>query len=225
MTPDFQRDPESDHRAVVPPLSVELAGLLSEDATHQLTLNQLLGQTSGRGPYGLMILLSLPFMVPISLPGVSNLFGGVIVYLAWRLGCGHPPRLPRKLGDHPVSSGLLARALRAGVRLLAWVERLVRPRYPRWIQSRSGQVVGAVALALGGIMLALPLPPTILLSNFIPAIGVLLVAASMMEEDGLVVWLGYAATIASAIYLIVMILLHYELLLRLILSSTAWWNS
>ena len=225
MMPHRPMDSTVDTRAVVPPLSVELAALLSGDGAESLTLNHLLSRTSGRGPFGLIILLSLPFMVPISLPGVSNLFGAVIVYLAWRLGCGHPPRLPRALGDRKVSGGLFARVLRAGVRLLAWVERLVRPRKPAWIQSRTGRVLGAAALALGGLMLALPLPPTILFSNFVPAIGVLLVAASMMEEDGLVIWLGYLATIASAIYLTMMIGLHFEILLRLIRTSTQWWNS
>ncbi len=218
-------NPPLDTRTVVPPLSAELSALLSGEGSEGLTLNQLLSKTSGRGPFGLIILLSLPFMVPVSLPGVSNLFGAVIVYLAWRLGCGHPPRLPRSLGDRQVSGGLFARVLRAGVRLLAWIERLVRPRKSGWIQSRAGRVFGAAALALGGIMLALPLPPTILFSNFIPAIGVLLVAASMMEEDGMVIWLGYVATIASAIYLTIMIGLHLELLLRFIRTSTHWWNS
>lgn len=218
-------NPPPDTRNVVPPLSVELAALLAGDGSETLTLNQLLSNTSGRGPFGLIILLSLPFMVPVSLPGVSNLFGAVIVYLAWRLGCGHPPRLPRSLGDRQVSGGLFSRVLRVGVRLLSWVERLVRPRNSGWIQSRTGKVVGAAALAMGGLMLALPLPPTILLSNFIPAVGVLLVAASMMEEDGLVVWLGYISTIASACYLTVMISLHFEILIRLIRTFTDWWNS
>lgn len=206
----------------IPPLSVELDQMLANFDGTSLTLNQLLVKTAARGPYGFMILLSLPFMIPISLPGVSNLFGVIIVYLSWRLGFGFPPRLPSQFGDRNVQSGLFARALRAGVRVLRWVERWVRPRHSRWIRTSAGRIVGASGLALGGIMLALPLPPTIPLSNFIPAVAVVVLAASMMEEDGWVIWLGYLTTLASAVYLSVMITLHFEFFRYLLRSALQW---
>lgn len=204
------------------PLSVELDQVLADFNGQSLTLNQLLVRTAARGPYGFIILLSLPFMIPISLPGVSNLFGVIIVYLAWRLCLGFPPKLPSQFGDRNVQSGLFARALRAGVRVLRWVERWVRPRHSQWIRTRAGRMMGASGLALGGIMLALPLPPTIPLSNFIPAVAIVVLAASMMEEDGWVIWLGYLTTLASAAYLSVMIALHLEFFRYLLRSAIQW---
>lgn len=207
------------------PLSVELRRAIEERSGKPLTLNQLLEATAGRGPYGLMILLSLPFMVPVSLPGISNVFGAVILYLAWRLALGHPPRLPKRWGDRKFQSGFLTTALNAGVRVLGWIERLVRPRYPAWVLSRAGRQTTAIALGAGGFMLALPLPPTIPLSNFIPAVAVVLLAASIMEEDGVVIWVGYATTIGAAVYLVSMILLHVEILVRLVHPLVDWWKS
>ena len=206
----------------VRPLSIELEQVLADFHGQSFTLNQLLIKTAARGPYGFMILLSLPFMIPISLPGVSNLFGIIIVYLAWRLCLGFPPRLPRQFGDRNVQSGLFARALRAGIRVLRWIERWVRPRHSQWIRSRAGRIIGAGGLALGGVMLALPLPPTIPLSNLVPAIAVIILAASQMEEDGWTIWLGYLTTLASAVYLSVMIALHLEFFRFLLRSAIQW---
>ncbi|MHB1308221.1 MAG: exopolysaccharide biosynthesis protein, partial [Limisphaerales bacterium] len=39
--------------------------------------------------------------------------------------------------------------------------------------------------------LGLPIPPIIPLSNMFPAIAILLIALSMMEEDGMLIWAGY----------------------------------
>ena len=57
------------------PLSDQLTALFQSGQEEDLTLNQLLSRTADRGPYGLIILLCLPFMAPVALPGVSNVFG------------------------------------------------------------------------------------------------------------------------------------------------------
>jgi hypothetical protein len=45
-----------------------------------------------------VILLSLPFVVWVSVPGMSTLCGPAILVLAGRLAVGKPARLPRTLG-------------------------------------------------------------------------------------------------------------------------------
>lgn len=145
--------------------------------------------------------MCLPFMAPFAMPGVSNVFGVVIAMLAWRILRGEPARLPRRLGNRSVQGRVLARVVAASIRVLGWVERLTRPRGPAWLQGAQLRRFNALVLAYGGLLLAAPIPPIIPVSNLAPAIGILLVAASMMERDGIMIWAGYAATLGATVYI------------------------
>ncbi|MCW5556702.1 MAG: exopolysaccharide biosynthesis protein [Verrucomicrobiae bacterium] len=197
--------------ATPPSLSGQLQAIFRNPETVDLTLNELLERTADRGPYGLIILLCLPFLAPFSLPGVSNVFGLVIVMLAWRILRGESARLPRGLGRRKVQGRVLARVVSASIRVLGWVERLTCSRGPRWFQSAAAHRLGALVLVYGGLLLAAPIPPLIPFSNLTPAIGILLVAASMMERDGLMIWAGYAATVGATVYIAAMAALNIHL--------------
>jgi hypothetical protein len=207
--------PATDPRSDFVPLSGQLAAIFESEEGPDLTLNQLLTRTADRGPYGLIILLCLPFMAPVALPGVSNVFGLVIVLLSWRILRGEPARLPHRIGDRSVQGRVLARVISASIKVLHWVERLTKPRGPAWLQTANARRVNATVLAFGGLLLAAPIPPTIPVSNLIPAVGIILVAASMMERDGLMVWAGYAVTAGAAVYITAMAVLQFHLFLKL----------
>jgi len=194
-------------------LSGQLEALFRNPGAPDLTLNELLERTEDRGPYGLIILLCLPFMAPFTLPGISNLFGVVIVMLAWRVLRGRSARLPRRIGRRKVQGRVLARVISASIRVLGWIERFTCCRGPQWLQSTAARRVNALVLVYGGLMLAAPIPPVIPFSNLTPAIGILLVAASMMERDGVMIWAGYAATAGATAYIAVMAVLNIHLLL------------
>ena len=81
------------------PLSIRLAQILQrQDAVEGITLNLLLEGTEGRGFYLVIILLSLPFIVPVSIPGVSTILGLTIALLTLRLALGKSARLPQFMG-------------------------------------------------------------------------------------------------------------------------------
>ena len=51
----------------------------------------------------------------------------------------------------------------------------------------------------------LPLPsPPFLGSNALPSYGIILVAVSMMEEDGVMIWFGYLASLVATAYFVIM---------------------
>src|SRR5690242_2346107 len=82
------------------PLSASLEEILEhKEAGERLTLNFLLERTEGRGLYLVMVLLSLPFIVPVPLPGASVILGVVILVLALRLMVELPPHIPKFIGD------------------------------------------------------------------------------------------------------------------------------
>jgi hypothetical protein len=159
------------------------------------TVNQLLRRTEGRGVYLFMILLCLPFLTPVPVPGVSSPFGVVILLLAWRIAFRLPPRLPDRIGERRISFSQHPLILQTGIRFLRLVERLVKPRRSHWLAWPLVLQGNAALLALMAALLALPLP--IPFSNSLPAGAIVLLAASMMEADGWSVWAGYLMTVVT----------------------------
>jgi hypothetical protein len=60
------------------------------------------------------------------------------------------------------------------------------------------RILNGFLLAIHGILMALPLP--IPGSNSFPAWSILLIALAELEEDGILLWIGYLVSIASFIF-------------------------
>src|SRR6266498_2328435 len=83
------------------PLSQKLVQMLEANSRSDgVTLNHLLERTEGRGFYLVVILLSLPFILPVSIPGVSTVLGLAVAVLSFKLAFGAVPCLPKFMGDH-----------------------------------------------------------------------------------------------------------------------------
>lgn len=188
------------------PLSQRLARILeSQSAAQGLTLNHLLERTEGRGFYLVVILLALPFIVPVSLPGVSTALGMAIAILSFRLALGRPPRLPKFMGERQLSPAFGQKILGGSVKFLRFMEKWVKPRRTRWLTARWAVCVNALLMTYLGLLLALPFPPLPPFTNSLPTYSLILVAASTMEEDGVMIWFGYAVAIGTSIYLFLVV--------------------
>ena len=86
------------------PLSQRLLQIIEANSgTEGITLNDLLERTEGRGFYLVIILLALPFIVPVSIPGVSTVLGLSVALLSLKLAFGTQPRLPNFMGNRRLS--------------------------------------------------------------------------------------------------------------------------
>jgi hypothetical protein len=205
--PDEQEPPPSTRGSVQhEPLSVRIANVLAHwPAGEPLTLNRLLERTEGRGFYLVIILLALPFVVPVSIPGVSTLLGLTTACLALRLALGLPPRLPRFLGEREISLRFQKKVLGASIRILHFIEKLVKPRRTPWMHHPVVRSANAVLMAFMALLLALPFPPLPPFTNALPSYAIILLAASMMEEDGVTIWFAYAVMLGTIIYLVAIV--------------------
>jgi len=184
------------------PLSQKLAQILqAHDAPAGITLNQLMERTEGRGFYLVLILLSLPFIVPVSIPGVSTILGLSIALLTLRLALGKSARLPQFLGGRKLTPAFRDKILGGSVKFLRFVEKGVKPRRTRWLAARWAINANALLMAFLGLLLALPFPPFPPLTNSLPCYSIILIAASTMEEDGVMIWAGYAVSLGTTLYL------------------------
>lgn len=183
----------------IEPLSQSLVRILGGDADPEnLTINQLLERTEGRGVYLVIILLALPFVVPVPLLGLSTILGAVVAWLAVRLALGKTPKVPHRFGDRKMPPGLRKKIRAGGVKILRVIEKQIRPRRSVWMTWPVTLKANAAVLALLALLLTLPVP--IAFTNTFPALAIVFVAASMMEEDGLMIWMGYAMSLAAVVY-------------------------
>lgn len=184
------------------PLSERLAALLVESpASEALTVNRLMERTEGRGLYLVMVLLCVPFVIPVSPPGLSTVLGSIVALLSLGLAVGARPRLPGFIGERPLPPGLRRKLLGGGVKFLRFIERWVRPRRTTWLAWRAARCANALLIAFMAFLLALPLPaPPFFFTNTLPGYAIILLAVSMMEEDGILIWCGYAAALVTTVF-------------------------
>ena len=183
-------------------LSKDIEEILREEQSDgALTLNSLMQRTEGRGIYLVIILCALPFVIPVSIPGFSALLGTTVAVLGVRLALGKPARLPKFMGERKLSPAFRKKVLGGSVKILRLVEKLIRPRGTAWMKTRLAVSVNALLLTILGLLLALPFPPLPPFTNSFPSYSLILIATAMMEEDGLVIWIGYAVSVGTTLYL------------------------
>ncbi len=127
--------------------------------------------------------------------------GTIIALISVRFALGKEPRVPGFLGDRPLPPGVQDRVLRGSVSFLGFVEKFVRPRRTQWLGWRWVHFTNCLLLAFLALLLALPLPsPPFFFSNSIPSYAIIILAASMMEQDGLLIWFGYILVLLNLVF-------------------------
>jgi hypothetical protein len=143
----------------------------------------------GERSFGLTLLV---MAVIALLPGLSTVVGLLIAWPAIQLILGHhAAALPRAIARREVAVARLERVVAAVVRRLAWVERLLRPRWPAVFET-ARRLVG-VAMLLVGLTLVSPVP----LSHIVPALVIMLLAVAYLEEDGFALLLALCAALIA----------------------------
>jgi hypothetical protein len=154
------------------------------------------------GEQGLLlfcILLIIPFLLPVSIPGVSTVFGAVIILISFGVILNRVPWLPGRLMDREFETAQLVPTLQKGAQMLTRVDRIIRPRLLALTNGAVANRVNGLALLLGGILLIFPLG-LIPFSNTLPALAILFLAVGILQRDGLFILLGYIMLVATIIY-------------------------
>ena len=180
------------------PLSVELAQLRDAFSERTATLREVIGVLAGRAYDLLMILLVLPFLLPVSLPGLSTPFGLAVAVIGMQLALGRLPWLPRRLLDQQLPPGFFTKVVNVTAGVVKFLERALRPRLLAVTGARWLNGLHLFFVVVAGLLLALPMP--IPFTNTLPAWAILLLAAGLMQRDGWFVLGGYVVLAATAIF-------------------------
>jgi hypothetical protein len=160
------------------------------------------------GSEGLMLLtafLTIVFLVPVSVPGVSTVFGAGILLIGvsrlFRLELWLPKRIERRL----VATERLRSALQRGLVWFRRLERVSRPRRLAWATSDGAvRIVNDCALILGAALLMAPFG-LIPFSNTFPAIALLFLAIGSLQRDGLFILIGHVSNLVTIAYFALLI--------------------
>lgn len=148
--------------------------------------------------FGLLILvLALPNALPgPSIPGVSTLLGIPLVLVALQMALGRrDPWLPLRVRGWSLPRSRLRRVLQASLPWLRRLERLFRPRLCYFADARADRWVGGLVVVLAAVM-ALPIP----LGNLPSALGIVVAALGLLEDDGLAVAVGVGIGVAAVVW-------------------------
>lgn len=165
----------------------------------RITVRQLLELIGEQGLLLFCAFLAIPFLLPVAIPGTSTVFGLLMVLVGIGVATDSLPLVPRRLLEHPLGTHHVVPALEKGAAAFRRFEKLIRPRALALTCGRIANFVNGLVIAFAALVLMMPLP-LVPFTNTIPALGVLLLAIGMVERDGLVIVLGYLATIAAALY-------------------------
>lgn len=187
------------------PLGEQLAGIIERLPEDKLTLGELLDTFSDEGMLLLTILLTLVFLIPVSIPGVSTVFGAVILLTGVSRLLKRPLWLPAKLMHKQLPANRLRPGLTAGMVWVRRMEKISRPHRLRGIvDGRMPDVLNNLAFILAALLLMAPFG-FVPFSNTLPALALLLYAIGFMQRDGGAVLLGHLSNIGTIIYFGVLI--------------------
>jgi hypothetical protein len=171
------------------PVSAVLSEIICMMPAEGLTLQTLLEWLGERGLLIFCMVLTIPFLLPVSIPGTSTPFGLLIALNALGLAMHKPPWLPARLMNRRIAVHQLVPMLEKGMHLFARLEKLIRPRLLALTHRASIGRLNVMLLGLSGLLLTAPLP--LPFSNTLPAYGVLFLAIGNLERDGYAVLAGY----------------------------------
>ncbi len=179
--------------------SAVLQDVINSMHDEHVTLRQILEKMGESGLLLLCGLLSLPFLVPVSIPGVSTVFGAGIVLIGIAVTFNRLPWLPEKVADRKLDRARLVPVLERGLAVLRKVDRYVRPRLPGLTVGSLINRVNGLILTAAGVLLMMPLG-FIPFSNTLPGVAILFLSTGISQRDGVVVAMGHLMVVLTLVY-------------------------
>jgi hypothetical protein len=166
----------------------------------KVSLGQIENCLKGRGLAALGLILCIPFIQPIPVPGLSILFGLAFVIIGGHFTFGKAGALPAFIKKTEIDAATLKKMVRGTQKVLSFLESLLKPRI-RIMSRRPMLNILGICIMTSGLALSLPLPPVILFSNSLPAFAIICLCLGYLERDGLLMIAGHLIAILTWCYL------------------------
>lgn len=169
--------------------SDELKMLLAASKEENMTVEHILHVLAGRGHAFLLIILSLPFCLPIQIPGFSTPFGLLLCFIGLRIAFGKHAWMPKSVLQKEVSKSTLTKIAALAITITNKLRVLVHSRLIWIVKNPYWRAVHGVIISILSLILALPLP--IPLTNVLAAYPIFFFGLGLLEDDGLMIVVAY----------------------------------
>ena len=181
-------------------LGDQLEAIIAALPEDHLTLGQLLQVFGDEGLLLLTILLTLVFLIPVSIPGGSTVFGAALLLVGISRVFRRPLWLPAKLRARALPAARLRPALDGGLHWVRRLEKISKPyRLRGMVEGMLAGLFNNLAFILAALLLMAPFG-FVPFSNTLPGLALLLYAIGMIQRDGTAILLGHLANIGTLIY-------------------------
>lgn len=181
-------------------LAEKMELVISKLPPDEVTLVEILDIVGADSLMLLTVFMSLIFLVPVSIPGVSTVFGTGILLIGFTHLFARKLWLPNMIATRKLSSQKLGEGFRRAIIWLHRLEKISRPHRLSRLTSEGGMtVLNNLAFILAALLLMAPFG-FIPFSNTLPALALIFLAIGMMERDGGFIILGYLSNIATILY-------------------------
>jgi hypothetical protein len=168
----------------------------------EVTMAEIRDLVGQEGLLLLTVFLTIVFMVPVSIPGVSTVFGTAILLISISRLLGRNLWLPKRTERRVLPTEKLRAGLNRGSIWLQRLERVSRPHRLSWLASPGlMDILTNCAMIVGSLLLMAPFG-LIPFSNTLPALALLFFAVGLLQRDGLCILFGHLANLATIIYFI-----------------------
>ncbi len=193
-----------------PPKTSEAIAALAREASGQdISIGAIVAALKDRGFGVFIILFALPNAV---IPGLSFILGAPVVLFALQLAFGRAEVwLPDVMRRRTLSAGLFGKIAARVERFLTWVEKRLRPRWTWLVSGRSERFLGLYIAAVAAFLMT-PVP----FGNALPALGISMMAAGLVEKDGKAAAVGIVLGLLGSLYIGVVIAVGVEALRSLL---------
>ncbi len=179
--------------------SVIISDISSKISTETVTLGDFLDIIGENGLFMSCMILTAPFLLPVSIPGTAIVFGSAIFLLSSDIIFTRPILIPKRFMEFKISKKNLELILKEISNVLVPLENnVISPRFQFLTRGRFMEQFNGIAVAFGSILLITPIIAP--LGDFLPSYGILFICLGYLEEDGYLVMAGYVTLIVTTIY-------------------------
>lgn len=175
------------HEEVLPPkISEILKDFLTAHAGRGITIHDMTHHFGDRAFGFLLLIFALICAIPLPIPGIHMFLSLPLFYLSFQQMMGrHEVWFPEKVSKYELPERALTDIGKKSVPRIEKFERLAKARM-LWLTSPFFyRFFGAMVFYITAF-LSIPLP----LTNFVPAIGIALIAIGILMKDGLALVVG-----------------------------------
>ncbi|MDG0817325.1 exopolysaccharide biosynthesis protein [Bdellovibrio svalbardensis] len=170
------------------------------DENKGITLRRVVDILGEEGHAVFLLFISLPYMIPIPLPGLSTPGGILICIVATLLYLQRPPWIPKRYENLHISAKTVLKVSETAEKVWRKISHLVKERWVFFHDLPFFRAINFGVFAVNALLLALPLP--IPFTNSIPGIAIVLCALGHVEKDGVFIFLSYVWTVVVASFFI-----------------------